>query len=410
MALTLEEQIRTMQRNTGTQRTATDAASDANEFIGGLRRTARSPATNPVDRVNRALEIYNTPVQTSRGDAEQTVNSTLADSVRRALLNQQRLAKNMAAPGSVDPVQFRAMLAEQRANQANVDQGLAALGNLRAAQVATRGQDIQSATTLAEREQVEAGAFDRAQLGLDEAEIAGQFGLAQEFTAGTLRNQGALAARTALNPLDAARLRIGAGIEQTVADLPAERQAPTLAALMDAYGGAALSPAFAAGTQEVQLADGSTISLSDDRALAVAAASDPRIRALLEQEGVVAAQEGALSRVVGGQQVNRGLPGLQTQTQASTEPTRTGPGLLGGTSVQQLLGREVDGRSTVAEIDQVIESGLSVDDEQYRPYLTRQWLGQNREFIGALPAARQRALYRRLGDVARPYLTIDIEE
>lgn len=200
--------------NTGTQRTgrqgeATDLAAGTREFVGGIAPRTPTDTGNPAARVNRALAIMDTPLQRNRASAESTANDATAEQLRLSLINQERMRKNLQGPGAMNPVEFRASLAEMQAGQAGIDSLQQAIGGAREAQVATRGQSIDSATALTDRAMAEAGAFDRSMVNLDVADIQGQYGLGREFLGQSLRNQGAIDLEQTVDPVTAERLRIG---------------------------------------------------------------------------------------------------------------------------------------------------------------------------------------------------------
>lgn len=165
-----------------------------------LSPTATNTSNTANARVNWALAIRQSMggVQGSRATAETGVNADLAESLRLNLIEQERLRKNAQGPGSVNPVQFRAMQSEMATNQNAVNAGVNAINAIRTAQTQRAGQLTAADTTLQDRAMSEAGAFDRAALNLDVADIQGQYGLAKQG----LANQGAVAAQQAIDPLE----------------------------------------------------------------------------------------------------------------------------------------------------------------------------------------------------------------
>lgn len=201
------------QGNAGTQRTGTTTVT---RTPAAPQRTLTPVGTSPADRVNRALAIRQSMggIQGSREAAETTANAGLAESLRLSLIEQERLRKNMQIPGTVSPIKYRAMLAERAANQKAINSGIEAINAMRTGQVTTRGQDLAAETTLADRRMAESGAFDRRLLGLDETMLRGQFGLQEQ----AMRNEGAVAAQQALNPLEQNALRLMTAAEEQVAE------------------------------------------------------------------------------------------------------------------------------------------------------------------------------------------------
>lgn len=188
-------------RQTSSQTAATTQAASARTPRRQLSPQATNSGQSANERVNRALAIRQSMggVQGSRATAETSANADLAENLRLNLIEQQRLRSNSRAPGRMNPVQFRAMQAEMAANQNAVNAGIDAVNAMRTGQVARAGQLTEAETTLQDRAMAEAGAFDRASLNLDVAETQGLFGLRKQ----TMANEGAVAARQAVNPLQA---------------------------------------------------------------------------------------------------------------------------------------------------------------------------------------------------------------
>lgn len=413
---------------TGRQGTAKALAAGAQRFVPGVAPRQRTQVpTGAADRVTRALATYGT-ADNSRTTAEAGVNPQIAEQLRLNLINQQRIQQNLNAPGAMNPVEYRAALREAQTNQAAVDAGITGINAMREAAVTARGQDVESATILTDRELSETGAFDRAMANLDVANLQGQYGLGRAFLQGSLQRDAVVAGKQALNPLEAARLRIGAGIEQGIADLPADKQAPVLAAIMDQYAGQPLAPAFAPSTQTATLPDGSTIELSDDRALALAAMQDPNLRAVLEAEGYVVGSNGALQRVTGQGQAAPGN-GRQITTQpagggvaapvptapvfpvaptagARVDTNATGTGF--GVGAVTAFAREQQGRQAMTEIDTVLNEGFPATDPVTRDFQVRRWASNRKDYIATLSEADQKKLYAKLGEAVKPYLTTDV--
>lgn len=197
MATPQEELMKMLEdmRTPGMTRTAPGTASNTRgnntvsaSFEGGVAGGVRQPGmtagrssvptTDPAARVQRASRIAQSPAQGSRTSTEAALNPVVGESLRRSLLEQQRLRSNRRAPGTVNPVEFRAMMAEEQANQANIDSGLAALQGIREGGIAERATNLDATTAIEDRQLQEAGAFDRALLGLDATALEGRFGLA----------------------------------------------------------------------------------------------------------------------------------------------------------------------------------------------------------------------------------------
>lgn len=181
-----------------------------------LSPTATGTENTALARTQRALSILESPAQASRGATESRLNPALGENLRRNLIEQQRLRSNMRAPGTMNPVQYRAAIGEINANQAAINSGVAALNAMREGQVTAAGQRTTADTAVQTQRMQEAGAFDRQRL-------QGEYGLAGIDA----QNEGRIAAATAINPLDAERLRLGRQFEAQFAEqgTPAERLA-----------------------------------------------------------------------------------------------------------------------------------------------------------------------------------------
>lgn len=204
--------------NVGTQRTSTkkkgrtatakDLAAGANQFIAGVDPRSSTVDQAPAARVQRALTTLQTPVQNSRASAEAGINPAIAENLRLNMNEQQRLNQVARGPGAMNPVEFRALLKQQALNQNAINGGAEAVGAMGNRQVTAEGNQLSAATTLTDRLMAEAGANDRAQLNLDKTALQGQYGLGQEYLRGSLQNEGIVAGKQTLNPLQA----IAAGI------------------------------------------------------------------------------------------------------------------------------------------------------------------------------------------------------
>src|SRR5690554_4623832 len=206
--------------NRGTQRTsvttparrgtAQELAAGARQFIGGVAPREQTVSASPQDRVRRALDIASsgTAEQRSRSSAEQSVNPALAENLRLNLIEQRRLASSMQGPGSINPVQFRAMMAQQAQNQAAVNAGIGAIGDIRGAQVQAQSDVLGLTGQLNDRQMAETGAYDRAQLALDQTDLRGQYGLGEAYLQGTMATEGAIAAKQTLDPFAEEALRM----------------------------------------------------------------------------------------------------------------------------------------------------------------------------------------------------------
>lgn len=299
--------------NTGTQRTATartgrpgsaaSMAAGAAQFTPGVPDRQREPSTAPADRVQRALEIYQQPVQDNRQTAEASVNPQIAESLRLGLIEQERLRKAAQDP-SLGAVARRALYREMELNQAGIDAGLRGVGDIRTGQVTARGADLNSATTLAEREAMEAGAFDRSLLDIDKTRVTGQYGLGQAYLSGSLQNEGLVAQQTALNPLEQAQLRIGMGLEEGVSQLPDDLQARGYAQLGDFYAGnAGIGGAYGPQTTTYTDAAGNEQTGPTEEVMVYRWFYDPLYRKTLEAQGFyMDPKTGALARAIGGKE------------------------------------------------------------------------------------------------------------
>jgi len=141
------------------------------------------PTGSPAGRLAGDLNTMRSPTQMSRQSVEQDLNPAIGESARLAMIEQQRLRSNMRGPGKMNPVEFRAAMAQMGQNQQAVDSGLAAIGDIRDASVTERGQSLQATTALRNRQMAEAGDFDQALLGIDKAMLTGEYGLARQESA-----------------------------------------------------------------------------------------------------------------------------------------------------------------------------------------------------------------------------------
>lgn len=223
MATTLEELYRRALGNAGL-----GISASANQI--GTRQTPRtlSPTATNTDqsaaaRVNRALAIMDSTntAQRSRTAAESQINPEVSDLVSDAASQRRRIMARLNAPGSMNPVQARFLLRQLDSNQQALNAGLSAAGDVRNAQVTRANTLTQRDAALTDRAMSEAGAYDRALLNYDVAGLQGAFGLARQ----QLANEGAVAARTTLDPLRANALRLMRQAENQVASrgTPAEQ-------------------------------------------------------------------------------------------------------------------------------------------------------------------------------------------
>ena len=136
------------------------------------------PTGSPAGRLAGDLNTLRSPTQMNRQSAEMDVNPLVANATRQAYAEQQRLRSGLRGPGRMNPVEYRAHLAAMNQNQQSINSNLQAVGQMRDASVTERGQNLQATTALRDRQMAEAGDFDQALLGIDEAMLRGQYGLA----------------------------------------------------------------------------------------------------------------------------------------------------------------------------------------------------------------------------------------
>jgi len=148
--------------NNPTQRTAASQSAPAPN-PSGLDQSANA-------RVNRALAIrqgsdtggglaYDNANQTTRGAAESVANPAIAESLRRSLIEQQRLSGPTYGSQSLGDRRARARAIQS--NQANVTAGLGAMGQMRTAQVTAEGNRIGADADVLSRRLMEAGDTER---------------------------------------------------------------------------------------------------------------------------------------------------------------------------------------------------------------------------------------------------------
>ena len=161
--MAMGEQSQTVTKFTNpTQRTAASQSATAPN-PSGLDQSANA-------RVNRALAIrqgsdtggglaYDNANQTTRGAAESVANPAIAESLRRSLIEQQRLSGSTYGTQSLGDRRARAR--DIQANQANVTAGLGAMGQMRTAQVTAEGNRIGADADVLTRRLMEAGGTER---------------------------------------------------------------------------------------------------------------------------------------------------------------------------------------------------------------------------------------------------------
>lgn len=264
------------------------------EFSGGdpagLRRpgltAGRSsvPTTNPAERVARANRIMETPAQASRTSTEAALNPEVGEALRLSLIEQQRVSG--PTYGSMGAFERRDRREAQASAQAAVDSGLAALQGIRQGGIDERGQNLATVGALEDRQMQEAGAFDRALLGLDDSMLRGQFGLAGIDAEAEGRRDPAT--MFGLDVLATRLNREGA----TEAD---QDNAVNAAFKLAAIPGASTGPTFTAGPTGLEVT-GTANQLQDpDNVLLASRALPPGDRpAFFEAQGYVANPDGTL--------------------------------------------------------------------------------------------------------------------
>lgn len=203
MATSLEE-IQKLLRNPGMTRTPApgtiaDGEGGQNRslsFTGGVNANVRRPGiaggvssvgNAPVGaRVGRNARVAQSGAQGSRLSTESKLNPEIGEALRLSLIEQQRVSGPRT--GSMGAFERRDRREARTAAQTAVDSNLQALQGIRQAGVDERGLNLQATTALENRQMQEAGAFDRALLGMDEAMLKGQFGLAGIAAEGEARN------------------------------------------------------------------------------------------------------------------------------------------------------------------------------------------------------------------------------
>ena len=136
------------------------------------------PTTNPAPRLAQGLGTMTSGAQNSRLAAESLANPRIESQLRQDVANRNWATTRLQEPGSLNPVQARFLLAQQKQGQAAVDSSLGAINAMRNGAIVERGQNLGALATLEDRQMREAGALDRALLGLNKQMLAGQFGIA----------------------------------------------------------------------------------------------------------------------------------------------------------------------------------------------------------------------------------------
>jgi hypothetical protein len=178
---TLQEMIASMRTPTtpapaGAARSAVSMNGNTSIRQPGMTAGRSSVSTaNPAGRLAAGNRLLDNPVQASRTGTEANLNPQVGESLRRSLIEQQRLSGPTF--GSMGAFERRDRRDARTANQASVNSGLAALQGMREGSLTERGQNLASTTTLEDRQMQETGAFDRSLLALDNTMLEGQFGL-----------------------------------------------------------------------------------------------------------------------------------------------------------------------------------------------------------------------------------------
>jgi len=250
--MAMGEQSQTVTKFTNpTQRTAASQSATAPN-PSGLDQSANA-------RVNRALAIrqgadtggglaYDNANQTTRGAAESVANPAIAESLRRSLIEQQRLSGSTYGTQSLGDRRARAR--DIQANQANVTAGLGAMGQMRTAQVTAEGNRIGADADVLTRRLMEAGGTERT--AMTEAGANSRSLLESEtsrFNAGLLGDSNAEVARIQgqnqinldnnLNPFDE---RAMGGFDDIMAGLSGPENARRRAEMQGRIVNASLNP------------------------------------------------------------------------------------------------------------------------------------------------------------------------
>ena len=223
------------------------------KYNNPTQRTAASQSATAPNRLATAPQqmpglAYDNANQTTRGAAESVANPAIAESLRRSLIQQQRLA----APtyGSQSLGDRRARARSIQSNQANVTAGLGAMGMMRNSQVTAEGNRIGADADVLTRRLAEAGGTERT--AMTEAGANSRSLLASEtsrFTAGLQGDSNAEVARIQgqnqinldnnLNPFDE---RAMGGFDDIMAGLSGPENARRRAEMQGRIVNASLNP------------------------------------------------------------------------------------------------------------------------------------------------------------------------
>ena len=134
------------------------------KYSNPTQRTAASQSATAPNRLATAPAqmpglAYDNANQTTRGAAESVANPAIAESLRRSLIEQQRLSG--PTYGSQSLGDRRARARSIQSNQANVTAGLGAVGQMRNSQVTAEGNRIGADADVLTRRLAEAGGTER---------------------------------------------------------------------------------------------------------------------------------------------------------------------------------------------------------------------------------------------------------
>jgi len=417
-----------------------------------LSPTATSTDQSALARTQRALAIRQGAggVQGSRDTAESGANAQLAESLRLNLIEQERLSG--ATFGTVTPTDAIAKERAIRANQVNVAGGITAINSLREGQVARANQLTEADTTLQDRTQQEAGAFDRSLINLDVAETRGEFGLADR----RLANQNALDVANTADPVDAERIRIARDLEAGIEGAPAGSRLAMSATLLDQLGGQPGAANFSQGGRiEVPDGAGGVLSLPPDQAEAYLMQTNPSFAASRVASGdFQAGEDGGFTRTTGqtrGAQVQpptelgnavsdaRGTTRFFGPADIAAPPPRanvslgqlpeaggiprnpaglTPPGQSRGPQPGAL--QESRAQRAASQISDLLTNGfqpsrtnsqgvaLFTPGAEMEAEMEAEMAAEIGPFLAQLPDEQQLAVFQELGDAVLPYLTIDV--
>ena len=196
-----------------------------------MRTAASQRATAPNRLATAPMQMpgisYDNTNQTTRGAAESVANPAIAESLRRSLIEQQRLSGPTYGSQSLGDRRARARAIT--ANQANVTAGLGAVGQMRQSQVTAEGNRIGADADILSRRLMEAGGTERTAMteaGANSRSLLGSE--TSRFTAGLqsdsalaveeARGRNALAVDNNLNPMQQQAMDIGNDYRQRVGE------------------------------------------------------------------------------------------------------------------------------------------------------------------------------------------------